>query len=128
MSKMFCPECGSLSFPDPSGNIKCPNHSCGYEGSIKGTSGKGGVLKDEAGNEIDLVNASSKSTATDLKHLNETIAETGGQGVLQEGAMMCPKCDCQRIYVVVMQTRSSDEPETKIGTCDECGHKFREYA
>ena len=74
-------------------------------------------MKDEAGNEIDLVNASSKSTTTDLKHLNESIADTGGQGVLMEGAMMCPKCDSQKVYVVMMQTRSSDEPETKIGTC-----------
>ncbi|HIH85096.1 MAG TPA: hypothetical protein HA345_06765 [Candidatus Thalassarchaeaceae archaeon] len=41
---------------------------------------------------------------------------------------MCPKCDCQRIYVELRQTRSSDEPETKIGTCADCGHKFREYA
>ena len=128
MNKMFCPVCGALSFPDPSGNIKCPDHTCGYEGSIKGADGKGGILKDDAGNEIDLINASSKSTATDLKHLNESIAESGGQGVLMEGAMMCPKCDSQSVYVVMMQTRSSDEPETKIGTCADCGHKFREYA
>ncbi|DAC21636.1 MAG TPA: transcription factor S, partial [Candidatus Poseidoniales archaeon] len=58
----------------------------------------------------------------------EVIAESEGQGVLQEGSLMCPKCDCQRIYVELRQTRSSDEPETKIGTCADCGHKFREYA
>ena len=37
---MFCPVCGALSFPDPSGNIKCPDHNCGYEGSLKGADGK----------------------------------------------------------------------------------------
>ena len=27
---MFCPKCGALSFPDPSGNITCPNYKCGW--------------------------------------------------------------------------------------------------
>ncbi len=118
---MFCPKCGELSFPDPSGIIKCPNHSCGYNGPINQN-------LEIDGKEIDLVNASSTSKASDLKHLKEVIAESEGQGVLQEGSLMCPKCDCQRIYVELRQTRSSDEPETKIGTCADCGHKFREYA
>ena len=118
---MFCPKCGELSFPDPSGIIKCPNHACGYNGPINQN-------LEIDGKEIDLVNASSTSKATDLKHLKEVIAESEGQGVLQEGSLMCPKCDCQRIYVELRQTRSSDEPETKIGTCADCGHKFREYA
>ena len=118
---MFCPKCGELSFPDPSGIIKCPNHACGYNGPINQN-------LEIDGREIDLVNASSTSKASDLKHLKEVIAESEGQGVLQEGSLMCPKCDCQRIYVELRQTRSSDEPETKIGTCADCGHKFREYA
>ena len=118
---MFCPKCGELSFPDPSGIIKCPNHACGYNGPINQN-------MEIDGKEIDLVNASSTSKASDLKHLKEVIAESEGQGVLQEGSLMCPKCDCQRIYVELRQTRSSDEPETKIGTCADCGHKFREYA
>ena len=117
---MFCPKCGELSFPDPSGIIKCPNHACGYNGPINQN-------LEIDGKEIDLVNASSTSKASDLKHLKEVIAESEGQGVLQEGSLMCPKCDCQRIYVELRQTRSSDEPET-IGTCADCGHKFREYA
>ncbi len=118
---MFCPKCGELSFPDPSGIIKCPNHACGYNGPINQN-------LEIDGKEIDLVNASSTSKASNLKHLKEVIAESEGQGVLQEGSLMCPKCDCQRIYVELRQTRSSDEPETKIGTCADCGHKFREYA
>tara|TARA_Y100000766_G_C18767946_1_gene536906 strand:- start:79 stop:819 length:741 start_codon:yes stop_codon:yes gene_type:complete len=28
---MFCPECGTLAFPDPDNNIRCPSHACGYE-------------------------------------------------------------------------------------------------
>ena len=29
---MFCPKCGTLSFPTPSGNITCNNYKCGYSG------------------------------------------------------------------------------------------------
>ena len=43
------------------------------------------------------------------------------------GDIRCPKCDLNEIYVILMQTRSSDEPETKVCTCKNCGKKFREY-
>ena len=58
---------------------------------------------------------------------DETGPETVAQGTLWVGDYLCPKCDADRIFVVLMQTRSSDEPETKICTCESCGHKFREY-
>ena len=29
---MFCPECGTLAFPTPSGDINCTNYKCGYQG------------------------------------------------------------------------------------------------
>ena len=37
---MFCPMCGSLSFPDSKNNIKCPDYKCGYEGPLSGPDGK----------------------------------------------------------------------------------------
>ena len=30
----FCPQCGTLSFPDQSNNIHCPNYKCGYKGPL----------------------------------------------------------------------------------------------
>ena len=29
---MFCPQCGTLAFPNPSGEISCANFKCGYNG------------------------------------------------------------------------------------------------
>lgn len=29
---MFCPQCGTLAFPTPSGKIYCTNYKCGYDG------------------------------------------------------------------------------------------------
>ena len=40
---------------------------------------------------------------------------------------MCPKCDSVEVYAYLEQTRSSDEPETRMLTCKECGHGWREY-
>ena len=57
----------------------------------------------------------------------EVVEEEVAKGTLWVGDYRCPECDGDRIFVVLMQTRSSDEPETKICTCEGCGHKFREY-
>ena len=79
---MFCPQCGTLAFPSPSGDINCTNYKCGYQGpanlKVKGVDGK----------EVDL----SKVTSSSLE-----------------------------------QTRSSDEPETRMLTCKNCGNGWREY-
>ena len=41
---MFCPQCGTLAFPSPSGDINCTNYKCGYQGpanlKVKGADGK----------------------------------------------------------------------------------------
>ena len=79
------------------------------------------------GETIDLSKASTSSETSSLRHLNEVVPVDVAQGTLWVGDYLCPKCDADRIFVVLMQTRSSDEPETKICTCESCGHKFREY-
>ncbi|MBI19290.1 MAG: hypothetical protein CMB73_01795 [Euryarchaeota archaeon] len=42
---------------------------------------------------------------------------------------MCPKCDSVEVYAYLEQTRSSDEPETRMLTCAnvKCKHGWREY-
>ncbi|MBL6885691.1 MAG: hypothetical protein ISR21_08420 [Candidatus Poseidoniaceae archaeon] len=40
---------------------------------------------------------------------------------------MCPKCDDIEVFSYLEQTRSSDEPETRMLTCKSCGHGWREY-
>ena len=124
---MFCPECGTLSFVDPSGNIRCTNYKCGYEGPVGGKDGSGSIVIGSDGKEIDLTNTKSSTQSTDLKHLTEVQAPDVARGTLRVGDYRCPKCDGDRIFVELQQTRSSDEPETKICTCEGCGHRFREY-
>lgn len=125
---MFCPECGTLSFPDAKNFIKCPNYKCGYEGPLSGADGRGAEFVDPmTGEVVDLANATAKSSVASLKHLTEVVEEEVPRGTLWVGDYLCPKCDEDRIFIVLMQTRSSDEPETKICTCEGCGHRFREY-
>ena len=125
---MFCPECGTLGFMEPNGNIRCTNYTCGYEGPLTGMDGKGAEFTDPmTGETIDLSTARSSGESKNLKHLTEVVEDEGGKGVLRVGDITCPKCDLNEIYVILMQTRSSDEPETKVCTCKNCGKKFREY-
>ena len=125
---MFCPICGALSFPDSKNNIKCPDYKCGYEGPLAGPDGKGGKFIDPmSGEEIDLTNATAKNATTSLKHLTEVVEEEVARGTLRVGDYICPNCEENRVYVWMQQTRSSDEPETKMCTCESCNKKWREY-
>ena len=111
---MFCPECGTLGFVDPSGNIRCTNYKCGYEGPVGGKDGSSATVIGSDGQKIDIVNTKSSTKSTDLKHLTEVQAPEVARGTLRVGDYRCPKCDGDRIFVELQQTRSSDEPETKI--------------
>ena len=113
---MFCPECGTLGFVDPSGNIRCTNYKCGYEGPVGGKDGSSATVIGSDGQKIDIVNTKSSTKSTDLKHLTEVQAPDVARGTLRVGDYRCPKCDGDRIFVELQQTRSSDEPETKICT------------
>ena len=117
---MFCPVCGALSFPDSQGNIKCPDYNCGYSGSAENKV----VMED--GTEIDLSEAtsSSKTEARDRRVIDDADQQ---RGVLTTKTYICPKCDSDSVYAELQQTRSSDEPETRILTCAECRHGWREY-
>ena len=63
---MFCPACGTLSFPDPNGIIKCPNYECGYHGTAENKI----QIGDE---EVDISKAtsSSKSEARDRRVIED---------------------------------------------------------
>ena len=117
---MFCPECGTLAFPDTSGSIKCPNYNCGYSGDAENK------VTMEDGTEIDISKAtsSSKSEVRDRRVIDDAEQQ---RGVLTTNTYICPKCDTDSVYAELQQTRSSDEPETRILTCAECGHGWREY-
>jgi len=39
----------------------------------------------------------------------------------------CPKCENDKAYFWMVQTRSSDESPTKFFKCTKCGHTKRDY-
>ncbi len=79
------------------------------------------------GEVIDLASTRATTDSKSLKHLNEVVPEEGPRGTLRVGDYLCPKCDTDRVFVELRQTRASDEPETKICTCESCGNRWREY-
>ena len=119
---MFCPECGTLSFPNPKGDIACTNYKCGYNGPAKV------VIKGTDGKEVDLSQATS-STESKARVYDVIKDSDKRHGVLTTGTYMCPSQKCNSIYVFsyLEQTRSSDEPETRMLTCRDCGKGWREY-
>ena len=40
----------------------------------------------------------------------------------------CPKCDSRQAYYWIVQTRASDEPETKFLKCVSCKYTTRDYS
>ena len=59
---MFCPKCGTLSFPNPSGDITCTNYKCGYSGPANL------VIKGVDGEDVDLSNIKSETKAKDREY------------------------------------------------------------
>jgi DNA-directed RNA polymerase subunit M len=142
---MFCPECGTLAFPDKDGMIKCPNYQCGETihktGKARECDGCGEIFAgDECpecgrkrgvkmvidGIEVEHTEfiASTKAEERDRRVIVDSEQQ---QGVLTTNTYICPKCDSDSVYAELKQTRASDEPETRILTCAECRHGWREY-
>ncbi len=100
---MFCPKCKSIMFP-VEGELQC--RRCGYNRSIKDEDGQS--IKEEA-NQQDMVV---------IDELNDTLPKT---------KVRCSKCGYNEAYWILRQTRSADEPETRIYRCVKCAHSWREY-
>ena len=96
---MFCPKCSNLMMPSQ-GKMKC---SCGYvqvEGKL--------VDKKKVEKKIEVMEKSV-----------ETLPEIKAD---------CVKCKNNKALFWTLQTRSSDEPETKFFKCVKCGNVWREYS
>ena len=98
---MFCPKCKALMFPK--GDVFACQR-CGYE---KGKKGKNIVV--------------SKQRQKDVVVLEGKI------DLLPKTKVACPNCNNNEAFWVLRQTRSSDEPETRIFTCTKCNHTWRAY-
>ncbi len=101
---MFCSSCGSLIIPT-NGKYVC--NVCGHE------------MKPEKDAENKIT---SKSTGKEM-----VVIWEGTRVEPLDSEAVCPKCSHKGAYYVLKQTRAADEPETAIYTCQQCGHRWREY-
>ena len=99
---MFCSACGSMMFP------KDGVYTCNACGVTKDAGGKAQVF------------------VTDSEE-RETTVITENIATLPKTRIACPECNHSEAYFVLRQTRSADEPETRIYRCCKCNHSWREY-
>ncbi|MCH7568691.1 MAG: transcription factor S [Nanoarchaeota archaeon] len=67
--------------------------------------------------------------------VSEKMAKPEGVAVIREKElatypvveMKCPECKYKEAYFWTLQTRSSDESETKFYRCTKCEHTWRDY-
>jgi DNA-directed RNA polymerase subunit M len=98
----FCPKCGSLIMVN-NGKAKCAG--CGH------TPKKVASIKSSEKIE-------KTKTIAVISEKEETYPEV---------EMDCAKCENKKAYFWTMQTRSSDEPETRFYKCTKCNHTWRVY-
>lgn len=99
----FCPKCGAILVQKKKRD-GCPRCSYSAKGRVKiKTSEK---LKEKK----EIVVVSEKDSET-----NPVVTET------------CKECGNEKAYFWTVQTRSSDEAETKFFKCIKCSHTWRDY-
>ena len=101
----FCPICGTMMKKKGNKWI-CMN--CGYEEELEGEVEEKPVVK-------------TKSKA------REAVVVDTGEKMLPKTTIKCPRCGNMEAYYIIRQTRSADEPETRIYICTKCGYTWREY-
>ena|SRR3989338_3391997 len=55
------------------------------------------------------------------------VVKEDAANINPEVDMTCPQCKNKKAYFWTMQTRSSDESETKFYKCTKCKHTWRKY-
>ncbi|MFH1425607.1 MAG: transcription factor S [archaeon] len=98
----FCEKCGGMIL-EKEGKVSCAG--CGFKIKKK--------LKIKSSEKI-----GRKSGIAVIKK------ETNVNPIVD---MKCPKCKNKKSYFWTMQTRASDESETKFYKCTKCEHTWRAY-
>lgn len=106
---MFCPTCKSLLIPKKVDKETVMGCSCGY-------TSKGGSLS--VGKEKTKYDPSTSISVVDPEKM-ETLPLIDAD---------CPKCGHGKAVYWLIQTRASDEPETKFMRCEKCKHTWRDYS
>ena len=105
---MFCPKCGSILLPRKEGNKKILACTCGYKSKDTNSA----TIKEEKTEKIKEIE----------------IIDHGELETLPKMDAECPECGHKTAYFWLVQTRASDEPETKFLKCEKCGHTWRDYS
>ena len=103
---MFCPKCGSIMMPKKADGKVIMSCSCGYKDS-KESDGK---IKEE------VKKKSAEIEVVDKNYSGDILVD-----------IECPKCAHGKAFFWTIQTRASDEPETKFYKCEKCSHTWRDY-
>lgn len=101
----FCPKCGGIMVKEGE-YLVCKK--CGYKEKIEEENLSLFVKKENSASELVVIESQQ-----DLLPIDYTVT--------------CPKCGHVGVYYWSIQTRSSDEPETKFFRCPKCGYTWREY-
>jgi len=107
---VFCPKCGAIVLPKKDKNKIVFRCSCGY------------VHKDKEEKKLVI---SEKKFPDEEVHLE--VVKHDEDDILPVMKIKCPQCGNPEAYYWLVQTRSSDEPETKFLKCTKCKHQWRDY-
>ena len=105
---MFCPNCGSLMYPYGD-KLVCRKEGCGFE---RGMTAEDNVIS---------------RVITEAREPPELLVLEEVAAALPRTRIECPKCGNFEAMWYMRQTRSADEPETRIYRCTSCSHTWREY-
>ena len=100
----FCPKCGGIIIIKDNKKAVCAK--CGYRPK--------GKVKIQTSEKIEKAKGVAVIKARDLT--TDPIIE-----------IKCPNCKHEGAYFWTLQTRSSDESETKFYRCTKCDHTWRDY-
>ena len=78
----------------------------------------------QCGEEKEIGKAECFTTDSQIK---ETAVVDGSVATLPKTRIICPECGNTEAYFTLMQTRSADEPETRMYRCTKCNYAWREY-
>ncbi len=99
----FCPKCGAVLVKKTK-NFGCPR--CNYSSKNK--------VELKASEKNEKINK-GVPVSKDTKSIHPIVNEK------------CKKCGNEKAYFWTVQTRASDEAETKFFKCTKCEHTWREY-
>ncbi|MBI5390135.1 transcription factor S [Candidatus Woesearchaeota archaeon] len=92
-------------------------------------------LKKENGKNSFLCGCGYKTKDLGDKKIVESITETKPPEIVEQEVVAlpvvdadCTKCSNKKAYFWTIQTRASDEPETKFYRCVKCKHTWRDYS